>query len=709
MLNTIGKATTSYFLKPISFLRSYKRGDLQPDLMAGLTVAIVLLPQAIAYAMIAELPPQVGLYAAIVTAVIGALWGSSDHLHTGPTNSTSLLVLSILLPVATVGSKEFLAAAGLMAILVGIIQLVLGLARLGILVNFVSDSVIVGFTAGAGVLISANQLRHLLRLDVPSWPSLIKTLQDLVLHITETHSISFILGLGVIILIALLRWLNPKLPGALIGMVAAAAAVGLLGLNQQGVQVIGQLPRSLPPLAQIPILNFDLIGQLFSGAFAVAAIGLVESIAIARSIASQSGQRLDSNQEFIGQGLANIFAGFFSGYAGSGSFTRSGVNYNVGGRTHLSSIFSGLFVLFAMLIFAPLAAYIPRTALAGVLLVTAYGMIDRKEISRIWRGSLGDAVIMVVTFLATLFLPLQIAVLAGILISFAVYIMRTSIPRVIPVLPADNFKHFTHQPHKHPCPQLGIYEIFGDLYFGAVSHIEEKFRQHIKSNPRQRFMLLRMFSVDQIDISGIHALESIVRSLRERGGDVYMMRTQEPVIDLLKSTGFYDFLGEDHFLPYDKSITHLFHRVLDPTICIYECEQRVFLECQNLPKRSQPPEIESILTEIPVGQVPHITPKELWEQLHDAPSPVVIDVREPREFNQGHIPQAKPIPLFKLFADLSQIPQDRQVIFVCRGGRRSTRTTYSLTKQGYTNTKVLEGGMIAWEAAKLLEAVDIDP
>jgi len=704
-MNQIWQRTSKYFFHPAEIIKEYQLSDLRPDLVAGLTVAIVLLPQAIAYAMIAELPPKIGLYSAIIAAIIGALWGSSNHLHTGPTNALSLLALTILLPLADPGTPEYLTAAAIMAVMVGVFQLSLGLARLGVLVNFVSDSVVIGFTAGAGVLIAANQFRHILRLEFPSHHSLIATVEEIGSHIHETHWTSLILGTGTLILIALLRKFRPKWPAPLIGMVIAAGIVGLAGLDQQGVRVIGKLPRSLPPLT-----NFSLepkwIADLSTGALAVGAIGLVEAMAIARSISSQSGQRLDSNQEFVGQGIANIATGLFSGYTTSGSFTRSGVNFDAGGRTPMSSIFSGIFVLISMLVFGPLAAYVPRTALAAVLLVTAYSMIHKEKIVRIWRGTRGDAAIMVATFLATLLLPLQFAVLSGIMLSLAIHIVRTSVPRVIPVLPAKNFSHFTHQPEKTPCPQIAIFDIFGDLYFGAVNHVEDILREYLENNPNQKYLLLRMFSVDNCDISGIHTLEGIVDLMRDRGGDVYFMRVQDPVMERMRSTGFCKNLGDDHFLSLDEAIGFLYHHVLDPAICIYECDQRIFRECQNLPKRIKHPIEAPIQTEIPIGQVADITPEELWADLHSENPPQVIDVREPREFKRMHILQAQSAPLFKLLSDSSTVPYDTPVVFVCHGGRRSTRATYLLCNQGHKNVRVLRGGMLAWEAANLIEAME---
>ena len=335
------EASFTYLLKPIQFLRAYQFKDLRPDFIAGLTVAVVLLPQAIAYALIAELPPQVGLYTAIVGAIVAALWGSSYHLQTGPTNAISLLVLSSLLATATTGTMESLILVGFMAIMVGIFQLVMGLVRLGVLVNFVSHSVIVGFSAGAGILIAVKQLPYLFGLSYSSH-GMLETIRGFIEHFPEANIASAVLGFSTILLIVVLRLIKPGLPGPLIGMVAASVAVWLLELDHQGVIVIGEIPRSLPPLTRFQLLDPVIIGQLATGALAVAAIGLVEAISIARTVATQSGQRLDSNQEFVGQGLANIASGFFSGYPGSGSFTRTAVNYDSGARTQMASISSGL-------------------------------------------------------------------------------------------------------------------------------------------------------------------------------------------------------------------------------------------------------------------------------------------------------------------------------------------------------------------------------
>ncbi|NOX62215.1 MAG: STAS domain-containing protein [Chloroflexi bacterium] len=697
-----------YFAQPIRIIRQYQWEDLRPDFVAGLTVAIVSLPQAIVFAFIAGLPPAMGLYGIIVGSIVGALWGSSRHMHSGPTNTSSLLTLSVVMSVAVVGTPEFAAAAGLLALMVGVFRLVVGVARLGMLANFVSDAVIVGFTAGAGILIAINQLPHLLGLHLERSPNFLGTLEQIGVHLPEVHTASLIIGVGSMLVIVLLRRINPKLPGPLIAMVLAALAVGFYHLDQQGVVVIGELPRGLPPLASIPVTNWDLIGKLSTGALAIGAIGLVEATSISRSIASLTGQRLDSNQEFVGQGLACIACGLFSGYVSSASFNRSAVNLQAGARTQVAAALSGVLVLTAMIALAPYAALLPRAALAGVLMIIAYRMVDRQEIIRLLHGGRGDAVIMVATLLATLLLPLEFAVLVGIFMSLGRYILRTSMPTVLPVLPDDQFKHLYYQPDKPQCPQLAVIEIQGDLYFGAVNHVEEVILENMNRHPGQIYLLLRMQNVHLIDISGIHMLESIVHTYRETGGDVFFVKVRPYVFERMKLLGFLDRVGEDHFLEEDEAISHIFYRVLDPVVCIYECETRAFAECQNLPRPSGHMELPSP-TPADIEDVRWLKPTELYQMLRKPNPPLVIDVREPREYRKSHIPQAKNAPLSKLLQKPIDLPKDRPIVLTCRTSRRSRRAAYLLKQRGHQNLAILDGGMVAWENAELLTAVDESP
>jgi SulP family sulfate permease len=697
------QAIPTLFLRPLTIARAYAPDNLRPDLIAGLTVAIISLPQAIAYALVAGLPPQMGLYAAITIPIVAALGGSSSQVQSSPTTAISLLVLSSLSATLAPNTSRFILAAGLLAVLAGLVQLVMGLARLGILVNFVSDAVIVGFAAGAGVQIAAGELRHLFGLSFSS-STLFETLQQLTLHLAQTNLPTLALGLGTLVVMVVVRALKPKWPAPLISLVAASAVLAALRLDAAGVKVIGALPQSLPPLAPLPLFDLPFVAQLAPGALAVAALGLIQTMAVARTRAVQTGEWVDNNQEFVGQGLGNIATGVLSGYPGSGSISCSAINAEAGARTPLAAILSGIFTLVGMLALAPLGAYLPRAALSGILIVVGYAMIDRRRMRHMWRSSRSDAVIMLVTLLGTLFLRIDFAVLAGILMSLAAYLLKTSAPRVQTVLPDATFRHFVPHPNKLACPQLAIMDILGDLYFGAVSHIEQAIRRHRAAYPSQRFLLLRMQSVNYCDISGINMLQSVVRAYREQGGDVFFVRVHEPVLQLMQASRFYDQLGADHFLSEDGAIEYLFYKVLDPAVCIYESGARAFRECQNLPR----PDYAISIPLQPVTRfdsTPAVAAKTLWQQVRGAAPPLVVDVREPREFRQGHVPNAQLIPLSKLLSDMPELPRDRQIIFVCRTGWRSLRAASAVRAGGYDNVAILEGGLQAGEAAGLREGI----
>jgi SulP family sulfate permease len=700
------RTATRYLLQPLALWRGYQAADFRPDLVAGITVGVVLLPQAIAYTLIAGLPPVTGLYVAVIATAVGALWGSSIHLTGGPTNTAALLTIAALTPLIAPGDPGFLLAASLLAVMAGSLQFVVGITRLGVLANFVSHSVVVGFSAGAGVLIIVQQLAPLLGMTVPK-ASFLHHLWLTAQQLPGLHPASAAIGLGTFALLLLQRRYRPNWPGPLIVLLLAVAAVAFFGLDQQGVRTIGALPASLPPPTDLRgFLNLDLIQALSTGAFAIAAVGMVEAAAITRSLATISGQRLDLNQEFVGRGLANIAAGLFSGYPSSGSFNRSLVALEAGARTRLATVITALFSLVALLVLGPLGRWLPNAALAGLLVVIAWAMINWSEIGRILRGARYDAIIMVSTFLAMLLLNLQFAVLIGILLSLAFYIVQTSAPRVQSVVPDNRYLHFVPQKGRDACPQLGVITISGDLYFGAVNAIEDAILDHLDHYPDQRFLLLRMHQVNQIDFSGIHMLETVLRVCRERRGQLFIARAQPQVARLMESTRFTQQLGAANVLDSDGAISYLFHHRLDPAICIYECPVRVFQECQNLPKSPHvfhPPPM-GIDWPLPPG----ITPHALWKQLHGgsaaAPPPRLVDVREWPEFRRSHIPEAESLPLAHILN--GELPEgDRPIVIICRNSRRSQRAASAMQAAGISDLHILEGGMVAWEAANLLTAV----
>lgn len=708
-----------YLKRPLSIIRSLEKKNFRLDFMAGLSVGLIMLPQGIAFALIAELPPAIGLYASVIGAFFGALWGSSYQLHTGPANAISLLVFSSLASVVATGTQEYILAAGLLAVMVGVFQLAMGMLRLGMLVNFVSHSVIVGFATGAGILIGIQQIPPLLGITVEGG-TIVQGVQQMVLALPELHWQTAVIGIIVMISMVISKRFVPKMPDAIMAMMISILLVYVLNLAAEGVSVIGAFPQGLPPIAPLPFFNLELIADLSTGALAIGAIGLVQTTAIARSVASQTGQRLDSNQEFVGQGVANAMMGIFSGYPGAGSFARTAVNFKAGAVSPLAAILSAGFALAAMSLLSPVGNYIPRSALAGILIITAVRMVDGQEIRRIMQSHPGDAAILVVTFLGTLFLAIEFAVLVGIMLSLVLYILRTSTPRIHAVVPDKSYKHFVYQPERDPCPQLGVIEILGDLYFGAVNNIESFILDHAEKHPTQRYLLLRMHSVNNCDFSGIHMLENVVRVYRERGGDVFLVRTHHRFDRVAEASGFDSFLGKENYLNEDEAISFIFHHILDPAVCIYECPVRVFRECQNLPKRIEFANLPKGV-EFDESLLENVEPRWLWGELHPLRKqlngtgngqtitelPIVVDVREPREYRTGHIAEAISMPLSTILGGDIALARDRRIILVCRSGRRSRRAAIALHMAGYDNVAVLDGGMIAWEAADLLEAVSL--
>ncbi len=694
----------SYFANPYNIISNYNRENLRGDLVASLTVAVVLLPQAIAYALIAQLPPQTGLFAAIMAGMIGALWGSSFHLHTGPTNTNSLLVLTGLVAVTTAETPmaEYIAIAGVIAFWAGVIRLIMGIAKLGVLVNFVSDSVIIGFTGGAGLLIVDKQLAHLFGVQGVSSPNFYVVLTNVFSQIGDTHLLTFYLGIAGIVALLLFRRFAPKLPGPLITMVAGTLMVWALGLDDQGVRVLGEIPREFPRLASIPIFDFALVAELMPYIIAVALIGLIEASSISRAIASRSGQYLDSDQEFIGQGLANIATGLFSGYPVAGSLTRSAVNYENGAKTQIAAVFSALWILLAMFVLAPAAAFLPRVILSAILIVTGARMVNITGARQIFRTSAGDTVVMLITFIATLTLELQFAVLTGILVSLARHIAQTSMPTVETVLPEDDFRHFAHQPDKAGCPQLGVLTIMGSIYFGAAPYIENIIREHQYNHPDQQFLLLRFHRVNHMDISGIHMLDTLVRLYRDKDGDLFLTGVREEVLAFMQKSGFVDTIGQDNILDQDTAIVHIFHNILNPAECVYTCRQKIWRECQSLPKSKELlnlPEIMAVPADI---DVPAIQPSAFSTFVTGSKTPRIIDIREPEEFSQGHLRLAESIPMHRFINEKPvQFDDEEDVVFICRNGRRSNQLTWYLQNQGINNVYHLEGGMAALEVASL--------
>ena len=549
--------------------------------MAGLTGAVIVLPQGVAFAMIAGMPPVYGLYTAIVVPIIAALFGSSKHLVSGPTTAISLVVLAALSGVAEPGSDLFVQLAITLAFMAGAIQFLFGLGRMGTLVNFVSHTVVVGFTAGAAILIATNQLKHILGVKLPTSHSFLETWVMAVKAMPQSNVYALGLAFFALAVSLLLKWKAPRLPGMLIALLASGGLAVLLGGSEKGIAFVGEMPAHLPPFS-MPTLSLETLRELLPNAFAIALLGLIEAVAIARSIAVKSGQRIDGNQEFVGQGLSNLIGSFFSAYPGSGSFTRSGINYQAGARTPMAAIFAAVFLSLILLFVAPYTAYLPMAAMGGIIALVGYNLIDFKQIREILHTSKQDSLVLGITFFTTLFAELEFAIYAGMLMSLFFYLKRTSQPHIAVMAPDQEagrkFIYTLRKPSLKECPQLKIIRIDGSLYFGAIDHISGQVK-NMRSGT-QRHLLIMANGINFVDLDGSEWLLHEAKYWQEQGGGLYIVGLKRIAQDVLESGGYLDAIGRDHFFTNKKEAISSIYAKLDRQIC-HGCTARIFEECRE--------------------------------------------------------------------------------------------------------------------------------
>jgi SulP family sulfate permease len=585
-------AGAPWLIRLLPFLRWSSRVDrhtLRADLVAGLTGGIVLVPQGVAFATIAGMPPEYGLYAAMVPAIVAALWGSSWHLVSGPTTAISIVIFATISPLAAAGSAEYVRLVLTLTFLVGVIQLALGVFRLGTLVNFVSHTVVIGFTAGAAVLIAMSQVKNFFGLPmIPRGASVIEVTVGFFSHLGSINP--FVTGTAVATVLASVatrRWL-PRLPHMIAAMLAGSLVALLLnglfgGEAATGITSIGALKVGLPPLS-MPDFSLGTLEQLFPIAVAVALLALTEAVSIARAIAVKAEQRIDGNQEFIGQGLSNFAGSFFSGYASSGSFNRTGLNYASGARTPLAAAFSAVALLLIVLFLAPLARYLPIAAMAGILFVVAWGLIDLHHMAEIVRASRQEAAVLLATLVATLTLQLEFAIYIGVLLSLLLYLNRTSKPGLEDVkpFPGQSPPAFSAGTGLPDCPQLKMVRINGSIFFGAVNHLQEALQHIDERNPQHRHLLIVASGINFIDLAGAHMLVHEARRRRAMGGGLYVFHMKEEPLQTLRRTGAYEEIGAENFFALGDDVVNTIYRRLDAKVC-GGCTARIFGPCGPAP------------------------------------------------------------------------------------------------------------------------------
>jgi SulP family sulfate permease len=580
-------ACNLWLYKVFPFLRWWPNvngATLRADLIAGLTGAVIVLPQGVAFATIAGLPPEYGLYAAMVPTVVAALFGSSWHLVSGPTTAISIVLFAAVSPVAEPGSPQFISIVLTITFLTGVFQLLMGLARMGTLVNFISHTVVIGFTAGAAVLIAASQVKNFFGIDIPRGAHFHEIIHHLILQLDEINP--YVLAVGLVTLLSgiAVRRLLPRFPymiaAMVIGSLAALALNEIFGEAATGIRTVGALAAGLPPLSQ-PDFSFAAIKKAVPSALAITMLALTEAVSIARSVAVRSEQRIDGNQEFIGQGLSNIAGSFFSGYASSGSFNRSGLNYEAGAKTPMAAAFSALFLVAVLLLVAPLAAYLPVAAMAGILFLVAWGLIDFHHIRSIINTSRQESAILFTTMLATLFGELEFAIYAGVILSLMLYLNRTSRPAIEAVVPdpkSEARKSVPVTPDTPECPQLKILRINGSIFFGAVDHVQSHLQAVDEILPSRKHVLILGKGINFIDIAGAEMLAREARRRRRMGGGLYYYGVKDAVCGLLRKGKYIKDIGDENIFSSKSEAIRTIYPKLDPDIC-RTCRARIFWEC----------------------------------------------------------------------------------------------------------------------------------
>ena len=551
---------------------------LKDDLIAGITGTIIVIPQAVAFAMIAGLPPIYGFYTAMITPIIAALFGSSYHLISGPTTAISIVVYSTLVKFVNPETdlEGFVSLALVLTFLAGFFQLAMGLLRMGKLVNFVSHSVIIGFTAGAGILIAFKQLKHVFGIKVPQGSSIVEIVTYIGSHISETNWYVFIVAIGTFLIALIIKLFIKPISRyyMLIAMVLGSVMAIFLGGDVNGIETVGKIPSNLPPF-RVPDLSYHNVQLLSSGAMVLALLGLIEAVAIGRAIALHTHQKIDGNQEFIGQGLSNMIASFFSSYAGSGSFTRSGVNHQAGAKTPMSAIFASVFLMVVLLLFAKYASFLPKAAMGGIILLVGYNLIDFHHIKQVYKSSGRELIVLAITLLGTLFFDLEFALLAGILTSFFFYMERTSKPNiaVLGVDKNDRLVNVIRDEEAKECSNLKIVRIDGSLYFGSIEKISDYFSKLYEANKIQH-VLIAADGINFIDLAAAEWLTNEIKKWQKDRGGIYFAGLKLVSQDVLINGGFMDKMGTDIFFKEKKTAISEIHKKID-----IPCQVKVFDEC----------------------------------------------------------------------------------------------------------------------------------
>ncbi len=553
--------------------RNYSRSTLSNDLIAAVIVTIMLIPQSLAYALLAGLPPEAGLYASIVPIVLYAVFGTSRSLAVGPVAVVSLLTASAVGQVAEQGTAGYAVAALTLAFLSGGFLVLMGVLRLGLLANFLSHPVIAGFITASGILIAASQLKHVLGVEAHGH-TLPEIAGSILTHLPDTNWISVAIGSGAILFLfwarrhlksALVRLRAPQLltdlltkAGPVFAVVATTATVWAFDLSARGVSIVGDVPQSLPPWT-VPSFSPELIQALLVPAVLISVIGFVESVSVAQTLAAKKRESIDPDQELIGLGAANLGAAFTGGFPVTGGFARSVVNFDAGAETPAAGAFTAIGLAFAALALTPLVYFLPNATLAATIIVAVLGLVDLSILKKTWNFSRADFAAVVATILLTLGLGVEVGVASGVVLSVLLHLYKTSRPHVAEVGLVPGTQHFRNI-HRHSVltdPEIVTLRVDESLYFVNARFLEDLVQRRVTDGCAVRHVVLMCSAVNEVDFSALESLETINLRLSAMGVGLHMSEVKGPVMDRLKRSHFLDDLTGQVFLSQYDAWTFL--------------------------------------------------------------------------------------------------------------------------------------------------------